>query len=101
MINAFSKLDALAVISMIAGIGGTGALSAFGDSIETLAPGWGKKTVAFVAIVSFAAGLVIRTMQSNQNAAVAQSTPAPVTVFEKQASPIPTSPAPPEGTARL
>lgn len=84
-----SKLDGFALVSMIAGIGGTGALSAFGDSIETLAPGFGKKAVALLSIVSFAAGLVIRTLHANQNIASAAVTAAPST---------PTPPASPEGT---
>jgi hypothetical protein len=71
-----SHVDVFSVLSMISGLAGTGALSTFGDSIDALAPGYGRKAVALVSILSFGAGLVLRTHTSNTNVAAGTNTPA-------------------------
>jgi hypothetical protein len=76
------KIDVLTVAAMIAGISGTGMISAFGDWVDVLAPGWGKKAVAVISILSFGCGLIVRTTSANrrtETAATSGPAPAPVT----------------------
>jgi hypothetical protein len=74
------KIDVATITAMIAGIGGTSAVSAFGDSLDALMPGYGKKAVAVISILSFGAGLIVRTTSANRRTATAATTgegPAP------------------------
>jgi hypothetical protein len=69
-------IDLLAIAGMVAGLGGSSMLAAFGDSVDALAPGYGKKAVAVVSILSFAAGLILRTHVSNSRTATAGTPPS-------------------------
>lgn len=87
------RIDIFALGSMVAGLGGSSALSGFGDAIDALAPGWGKKVVAVVSIAAFGAGLVIRTQTSNTNVALAATTGfAWPPTSSTPSSPLPTNP---------
>jgi hypothetical protein len=71
------RLDVIAIVSMIAGLGGSTTLPALGLSVDALAPGWGKKVVAVLSIAAFAAGLILRTRTANSATALAATLPFP------------------------
>lgn len=61
-------VDWISILTVVAGLAGTGALGAFGSSIDAWAPGWGTKTVAVLSSVSLGAGILLRIFTNKTGA---------------------------------
>ena len=83
------SVDIVSILTIVAGLVGTGMLSAFGASIDAWAPGWGTKTVAVLSSVSLGAGLVLRIVQNKTGA------PAPSIIADAPVLPKGTAVTPP------
>lgn len=57
-------IDLISFLSQLTGISAGAVAIGLGDAIDTLAPGWGKKTLAVLAIVSFGAGQLLRILRN-------------------------------------
>lgn len=64
----FKATDIITILAALAALAGTGALNVFGDSIEVWAPGWGKKTVAILTSVCYAAALIVYVWKNRTGA---------------------------------
>jgi hypothetical protein len=56
------RTDALAILGNVAALCGAFAVAGVGDTIDTLAPGWGKKAVAVFSLTSLVAGNITRIL---------------------------------------
>jgi len=59
-----SRSDILAISTQLSGLAVLAASLGLGDQIDAIAPGWGKKVVALVGIISFGAGVVVRVLSN-------------------------------------
>ena len=57
-----NRSDLIAICSQLSGLAVLAVSVGLGDQIDAIAPGWGKKTVALLGVVSFGAGVVVRIL---------------------------------------
>lgn len=57
-------LDLVSILTVVSGLAVYGVSLGLGDQIDTIAPGWGKKTMAFLGLASFGATIILRIIRN-------------------------------------
>lgn len=92
-----TRSDALSLLTQVSGMATLAVTAGVGEQIDAIAPGWGKKVLATLGIVSFGAGIIVRFLTNptpTNTVQVFDRTSGSVVEMKTVAAPAPT-PAPP------
>lgn len=59
-----NRTDLLSILIPVSGLVVYASSLGLADQIDAIAPGWGKKTLALISLVSIVAGIIVRVLQN-------------------------------------
>jgi hypothetical protein len=89
-----SKPDVIAILLFLSSLSGGSTIALAGGYVDTIAPGWGVKTIAVLSLAALVAGAILRTYANKSNApaqaivAGAPIVPADTTVYDQVNTPV-------------